>query len=79
MYTLRGIQRNGTFAHQLPFGGFLVFSTVCFTVVVMALLQLLPSICFELFYQCRLAVCIVKPVQFLSILGMTPSFKYLEA
>jgi len=43
-----------------------VFSTACFTVVVIALLQLHPSICFELFCQCRLAVCIVNSIQFLS-------------
>jgi len=35
-------------------------------VVVIALLQLQSIHCFELFCQCSLIICIVKPVQFLS-------------
>jgi len=66
MYTLRGTQLNGTFVHQLPSGGFLVFSTACFTVIVIAFVAAPSTHCFGLFCQCRLAVCIVNPIQFLS-------------
>jgi len=59
---------SGMFVHQLPSGGSSgALSSLVFTVIVIALLQLHTSICFGLFHQCRLIVCIVKSIQFLSV------------
>jgi len=77
MYTLRGTQHSGAFIHQLPSGGFLVFSIACFTVVVITFVAA-PSIhlfwIILLFCQCRLAVCIVNPIQLLSFVLLKSVF-----
>ncbi len=44
-----------------------MFPTTCFTVIVIAFVAAPSIYCFALFCQCRLAVCIVNPIQVLSL------------
>ncbi len=58
---------SGTFVHQLPSGGSSGASlSFVSSSLSLLLLQLHTSICFGLFCQCRLVVCIVITVEFLS-------------